>query len=691
LLIEIGTEEIPPSYIEPAIEFLRNCLSESLREARFDFASVRSAATPRRLTLFVESLSPVQRDVEIEVVGPPRQAAYDSNGSPTAAATGFAKGQGVEVSELRIVDTDRGPYVAVTRLDKGRPLTEVLPTIVEQCLSDVGFPKSMWWSEGGYRFARPIRWLVCLYGTETIDLEIAGVSSGRRTYGLRLRSSDPIELENADFESYSNALENAFVVVDVEDRKRMIREGIASKAEEVGGEVIEDEDLLHTNAYLVECPTIIAGRFDRRYLEIPKPVVVTAMKSHQKYFAVQDESGNLLPNFLAVVNAPENKVDLIRAGNERVLEARLEDAEFYWNEDLKTNLEEKVSQLKKVVWLEGLGTLYEKVTRVKDLVSGLAMELKAGETETKTALRAAWLCKADLVTEMVKDGKEFTDLQGTMGMEYALATGEDPAVASAIFEHYLPRFAGDMLPGSLPGIMVSIADKMDTVAGCFTAGITPSGSQDPLGLRRQATSILRIILDKDLTLELSRIIALGREGYENADSETMEKLERFFRNRVQRIFIDRGGRYDIVDAILASRWSDLKDVKARLDALTSSIGHESFEGIVIGAKRVSNILKTDEEKKQPRRDEMTEKMEMELYDRLMEARERVDELSAQGKLGKVAEVLFSLRPTIDRFFDDVMVMHEDADVRARRLGLMNEVRELFISFADFSKIVLEGE
>jgi glycyl-tRNA synthetase beta chain len=549
----------------------------------------------------------------------------------------------------------------------------------------------MWWSEDEYRFARPIRWLVCLYGQGVIDFEIAGVSTGRQTFGLRMHSTDPITLDSADFGSYSRALEDAFVIVDVDERRKIIRSGIEKAAGTVGGKVVDDEDLLHTNAYLVECPTVIAGRFDPRYLDIPKPVVVTAMKSHQKYFAVQDDGGKLLPNFLAVVNVPEDRIDLVRAGNERVLEARLEDAEFYWEEDLKTTLDEKVSELKKVVWLENLGTIYEKVERVKELVARLAEDLNACDEDAETALRAAWLCKADLVTEMVRDGKEFTDLQGTMGMEYALATGEAPTVATAIREHYLPRFAGDLLPESLPGTMVSIADKMDSVAGCFRAGMIPSGSQDPLGLRRQATGIVRMILEGSLPIGLSAVITHGSDGYEKGDSQAIEKLEAFFRNRVQRTFIDRGGRYDIVDAILAAGWSDLGDVKARLDTLSSAIGHESFEGIVIGAKRVSNILKTDENRKEPSRDEMTEKMEIELYDRLVEAKEKAETLSSEAHFDRVVETLFSLRPTIDRFFDEVMVMHDDPEVRARRLGLMQEVRKLFVSFADFSKIVLEGE
>ncbi len=684
LIFEVGTEEMPASYVPPAVEELKRALRTSLAEARLSFGSIRTFATPRRLAAIVAGIADVQEERTRTVTGPPAKVAFAEDGTPTKAAMGFARSQGVEVSDLEVVDG----YVRVTVLDEGRPAAEVLPPCLAAVLASLTFPKTMRWGPD-VRFARPIRWIVALLGDAVLDLTYAGVDAGRCTYGHRFWSPGPHEIPSV--EGYEELLERNYVVPDQAKREDAIVAGIRRAARECGGKVVEDEELLDEVTFLVEYPTAFAGRFDERFLKLPRDVVVAAMKGHQRYFAVEDEEGTLLPFFLCVANTPPDYVDLIRKGNERVLESRLADAEFYWTEDTRTPLAEKVEELKNVVWLEGLGSLYDKTERIEKLCRAIAQWISY--EDVGSVVRAARLSKADLVTEMVKDGKEFTELEGTMGREYAAASGEPPAVATAIYEHYLPRFAGDALPATVPGIILSVADRVDSIVGCFSAGLVPTGSQDPYALRRRAIGLVRILDEKKLPLSLRRLVEEAAVPYGADGGSTEELVARvldFLRQRARVLYIDAGYAYDLVDAVLEASLDDIAGVRPRLAALSHFRENEDFEGLVIGARRVMNILKgTTDYSYDPAA--LVEPASRALEEARARAAETVDVALGSGDLDRAVRALLDLRRPIDAFFDAVLVMVEDDGLRRARLGLLAEVRKLFLRVADFAKVVLEGE
>ncbi|MBD3349245.1 MAG: glycine--tRNA ligase subunit beta [Candidatus Eisenbacteria bacterium] len=684
LLFEIGVEEIPAPYVPGAIEGLAGAVAREFEEARLAYGSLRSFATPRRLAVIVEGLADSQEKLERLVVGPPARIAFSEDGTPTKAATGFARSQEVELSALEVVDE----YVQVTVTDAGRPARDVLPEILVACADSIQFPKTMRWGAGA-RFARPIRWLVAMLGNDVLDLEYAGVSASNSTRGFRFWSPGPHELGGAG--DYEDVLAANLVVADHEKRRNLIADALDESAAELcGGRVVANEGLLEEVTFLVEYPTVFAGRFSERFLELPRDVVVAAMKGHQRYFAVESEDGRLVPRFLCVANAPPDFIDDIRTGNERVLESRLDDAAFYWEEDTRTGLSDKVESLGNVVWLEGLGTLLDKTRRLEKLASWLAQRL--GAEDDKVATRAARLAKADLVTEMVRDGKEFTELQGTMGREYAAASGEPEAVAIAIYEHYLPRFAGDDLPETEAGTILSIADRIDSIVGCFSEGLSPTGSQDPYALRRQAIGLVRMIDEKGLDLDLVELAGSAAAGYGRSGngSELEEEVLEFIRGRARAFYIEKGYRYDLVDAVLAASLADLAGVRPRLEALTRFRKNADFEGLVIGTRRVSNILK-DQSLSGYAPDALTEPAERELENERARVENEVGEAVERADFQGAVSALLSLRPTIDTFFDDVMVMVEDEELRQARLGLLAEVRTLFMRIADFGKVVLEGE
>jgi glycyl-tRNA synthetase beta chain len=484
------------SYILPALSQLSCALERELTSARLSFESTRTFATPRRMTVIVKGVADAQTSETKTVTGPPARIAFGDDGAPTKAATGFARSQNVDVAALTVVDD----YVQVEVTDGGGPAADVLPRLLAAAADTLTFPKTMKWGPDR-RFARPIRWLVAMLGNEVLDLTYAGVQAGALTHGLRVWSPGPHEVEGAD--AYEDLLRDSYVIADHEKRKDTIANEALRVAGECGGRLVEDLELLDEVTFLTEYPTVYAGSFDKRFLKLPRDVVVAAMKGHQRYFAVESDDGKLLPHFLCVVNAPQDHHDIIRKGNERVLESRLDDAEFYWQEDTGSSLESKVERLKDVVWLEGVGSLYEKTERLEALAEYVARVIAPDALDT--AVRAARLAKADLVTEMVRDGKEFTELQGIMGREYALESGEPQTVATAIYEHYLPRFAGDALPKTPAGTILSIADKIDSIVGCFSVGLIPTGSQDPYALRRQAIGLVRIVDEGELPLSLGEL------------------------------------------------------------------------------------------------------------------------------------------------------------------------------------------
>jgi len=684
LLFEIGVEEIPASYVLPALAQLACSLERELTAARLSFESAHTLATPRRMTVIIKGVADAQTSETRTVTGPPAKVAFGDDGAPTKAATGFARSQGIDVAALTVV----GDYVQVEVTDDGGPAVDVLPRLLAAAADTLTFPKTMKWGPER-RFARPIRWLVAMLGDEVVDLTYAGVRAGNVTWGLRVWSPGPHEVAGAD--AYEELLRNNYVIADHEKRKSMIAEQTLRIAGECGGRLVEDPELLDEVTFLTEYPTIYAGRFDERFLELPRDVVVAAMKGHQRYFAVESDDGTLLPHFLCVVNAPENHHDIIRGGNERVLESRLDDAEFYWREDSGSSLESKVDRLKDVVWLEGVGSLYEKTERLESLAGYVARVVAPDALDT--AVRAARLAKADLVTEMVRDGKEFTELQGIMGREYALKSGERPEVASAIYEHYLPRFAGDTLPKAPAGTILSIADKTDSIVGCFSVGLIPTGSQDPYALRRQAIGLVRIVDEGALPLSLGELVRTAGAGYgvkDRALEELVESVLSFMRLRARTLFIDAGHAYDLVDAVLEASFDSLLGVRPRLTALTHFRAEDDFEGLVIGARRAMNILKG-----QAPGDfdpgALVEPASHALHEMKLAVAAGVDSAMAGGDFDSAVRELLRLRKPIDSFFDDVMVMVDDPKLKEARLGLLEEVKRLFMRVADFSRVVLKGE
>jgi len=681
LLFEIGVEEIPAAYVPAAIAALVEAVERELKEARLEHGTVRPFATPRRLAVTVENVSDSQEPLERQVVGPPARIAFGEGGEPTKAATGFARSQGVDVGDLEVVDD----YVQVRVVDQGRPADVVLPEILSSAADAVQFPKTMWWGVEK-RFARPIRWLVAMLGDRVLEMEYASVEASDQTAGLRFWSSGPHRLTGAG--DYETVLEKNMVVADHKKRKALIADALNVVAGECGGRVVTDEELLEEVTFLVEYPTVFAGSFSDRFLELPRDVIVAGMKGHQRYFAVESGDGRLLPRFLCVANAPPDFMDGIRSGNERVLESRLDDAAFYWQEDTKTPLSDKVDSLRNVVWLEGLGSLYDKTERLEKLSRWLAARVPSADAET--VARAARLAKADLVTEMVKDGKEFTELQGAMGREYAVASGEPEAVATAIFEHYRPRFAGDDLPSTVAGTILSIADRVDSVVGCFAGGLAPTGSQDPYALRRGAIGLVRMVDEKGLDLPLDELVRAGVAGYGDRGPELAGSVLEFVRGRARAFYIEKGYSYDLVDAVLESKLTDLAGVRPRLEALKRFRENADFAGLVIGIRRVSNILK-DQTPGQLEPGALVEPASKKLESERARVAAQVSESIASYDVDTAVSSLLSLRPSIDAFFDEVMVMVDDERLRNARLSLLASVRDLFMSIADFGRVVLEGE
>lgn len=701
LLLEVGVEEVPAGYIPPALGQLRADCEALLADLRLlePGAPVRTLGTPRRLVLVADGVRERQEDREVVTLGPARRAAFDAAGSPTKAAIGFARSRGLAVEALEVVATERGEYVAARALERGEPAAALLAARLPALVLGLRFPKSMRWDDTGVSFPRPIRWILALHGEGPLDVRMGGVASGRATFGHRFLAPGPVPVRSPG--DYEEALARAGVVVDPARRRVAIAAALEAAAREAGGRLVPDDDLLDQVTYLVETPGALAGSFDPRYLDLPREVIVTAMKEHQRYFAVEDDAGRLLPRFLSVVNVPRDdaeRIATVRAGNERVLAARLEDAEFYWAEDQKTPLRDKVPLLDRVVWQEKLGTVGGKARRIERLA--LAMVADAETTgRVDLAVRdvvasAAPLLKADLVTEMIQDGKEFTRLQGFMGREYARRSGEPPEVAEAIFEHYLPRFAGDRLPETPAGVVLSIADKVDTIVGCFGVGLVPTGSQDPFALRRLARGVLRILRDADAPWGVERLIDLAAAGY----GETLRAggaalrgdVLAFVADRLENLLVEEGLAYDAVEAALAVTRRP-REVGERARAIAAYRESPDFERLAIGFKRVANILKGAGETGAVDPARLIEPEERALHDALVAASAAIAPHLATRRYQQAMEVLLGLRGVIDALFDEVLVMAEDPALRANRLALLGEVRDLFLRFADLSRIVIEGE
>lgn len=682
LLLEIGVEELPSRFGQTTLDQIENNLSKLLKEERINFDNIEKYATPRRLTFVIKNLADKATDLEEEVKGPAKKIAVDADGNFTKPALGFMKSKGLDPENVYFKQLGNAEYLFGTIKQEGKHTSEVLKTIVPEAIKNVTFPKAMRWGGKNMRFARPIRWMVALLNNEVLDIDLEGIKSSNITRGHRFLGEREFEVNSV--EEYFEKLDKNFVVLDQHKRKEMIREQAIEVAKSLGGEVELDEDLLEEITFLVEYPTAFYGEFDEEYVKLPKEVVTTPMKEHQRYFPVLKD-GKLLPNFIAVRNGDSNRIDLVKAGNEKVLRARLADALFFYHEDTKKPLESFVDKLQTVVFQAKLGTVYDKTLRIEKLSQVILNELNMTESKENT-LRAAKLCKADLVTNMVF---EFTELQGIMGRDYAQVSGENEEVCQGIFEHYLPRFAGDILPETNTGIALSIADKLDSIAGFFAIGIKPSGSQDPYALRRQALGILSILLDRKLSVNLNNLINAALDNYSNLEfnkEEVASQIVEFFVERVKNLFKDLGIRYDVIDAVLNNNLDDISDIHTRALELNRWLQKDELVEMLTAFNRVATLAEkatTDIVKE----DLLKEDAEIKLYNGFKEIKSNVESLLLDKKYNEALDAFATLRPLVDNLFDNVMVMDKDEAIKENRLGLLKQIYSTMLTICDLSKIV----
>ena len=681
LLLEIGTEEVPAHVMPGILSQLKENAAKTFEELRIEYKNIKTLGTPRRSALLVEGLAEQQADLSKENRGPAVNIAFDADGNPTKAAQGFARGQGVKPEELVTKDG----YVYAMVHEKGGQTVDLLGDTLKSLVDGLNFPNNMHWADLDYKFIRPLRWLVALYGQDVIDFEVANVKSGRTSRGHRFLSEGDFEIANA--EDYVEACRKASIIVDQNERCEMIRQQIAEVAAANGGQAEVNEDLLEEVLYLVEYPTALCGKFDEKYLALPAEAVITPMRDHQRYFPVLKD-GQLLPLFITIRNGGKDHLETVQHGNERVLRARLEDAQFFFDEDRKKTLEQHGEKLKTVVFQDGLGTIYDKALRLEVLAGYIADAIGANEQDKKDAVRAAKLAKADLVTGMVT---EFTELQGVMGREYALLDGETKAVAQAIDEHYMPRFAGDSQPASVAGRIVSLADKIDTIVGTFSRGLIPTGSQDPFALRRQALGIVNMLKEAQYHISLSQLVAKAMELLNIADAGQQAKLQNdvadFMKLRLKNVLADAGIRYDVVDAVFVTV-DDIYGVFLRAQAVNEAV-KQDMEKTIQAFVRTGNIArKAEDVQAAVETDLLAEQVEKDLCKAYEAAASKVErEIEAQDYAGDIA-TLSQLAAPIDAFFDGVMVMDKDEKIKNNRLGLLKLVDNLICQVADFSKIVL---
>lgn len=687
VLLEIGTEELPAGFLPKALSDINEIADRKFKEGNISHGEITSMGTPRRLFLAVSDVAKKQSDQIIEKLGPAKRVCFDEAGAPTTAASGFARGQGVNVSELETIVTPKGEYVCVRKKISGEPTENILPSLLTGVISEIPLGKSMRWADFDFRFARPVRWILAVYGGKIIPFEMAGVQSGNLSYGHRFMAPSPLSPTTRD--EYISGLRGKFIIVDPRERKEIILSEIKKAAQEVGGHIFTSEELLETVVFLTEYPTVVCGSFDRSYLRLPQEVLTTTMISHQKYFPVTDESGSLLPYFIAVNNTLARDPVVVKRGNERVIRARLSDANFFFETDRKIPLSARVNDLKKIVFHTLLGTSYEKVLRIRELASWTADIIDPALKPNVE--RAALLAKADLTTLMVG---EFAELQGIMGREYALLAGENPHVAKAIYEHYLPLAAGGALPETNEGAIVSIADKLDSICGFFGVGLIPTGTADPYALRRQALGIINIILAKRYSLSLGEMIekslSILSPFLKNGKDEVKTAVMDFFKGRLQNMLLGELHPYDVIDAVLSTPIDDIVSTYEKIAAVETLKSRPDYQQLALTFKRVENIIRGYEEGVvQPEMFCTAE--EKELYENFLTVKKNVLKNTSHGNFGQALLELAHLKKPVDTFFETVLVMAEENDLRLNRLALLKEISSLFHKIADFSKIVAESE
>lgn len=681
LLLEIGTEEVPAHFMPGILAQLKEKATAKFQEMRLDFDEVTTLGTPRRTALLVKNLAETQQGASSEYKGPSTAIAFDKDGNPTKAAIGFARGKKVDVADLVVKDG----YVYAVSSEEGKQTVELLPTLLKELVEGLNFPKNMRWGDLDFRFVRPLRWLVALYDEEVIDFTVANVTSGRVSRGHRFLSEGDFTINKAS--DYEQACKDAFIIVDQEKRRDIIKAQIEEIAKAHNGHAEITEDLLEEVIYLVEYPTALCGTFEDKYLKLPKEAVMTPMRDHQRYFPVLDDNNNLLPLFITVRNGGDYCLDKVQHGNERVLRARLADAQFFFDEDRKHSLYDYVEKLKTVVFQEGLGTIYDKANRLAELSAFIGEKVNATEDEIKTTKRAAILAKADLVSAMVC---EFTELQGIMGREYALLDGEGQEVATAIYEHYMPRFAGDAEPASVAGRLVSLADKMDNIVATFSRGLVPTGSQDPFALRRQALGIVHTIIEANYTISISEIADKAMDLLNITDSEKRAEIQKnvaeFFTLRLKNVLGDNDVRYDIIDAVLENA-DEVAGTYAKACVTAQEIASGVLNDAIQAFVRVGNISKKAEN------NVINEALftldeEKALYNIYVAVAKDVETALNNKDYKTAIDKMQELTAPINNFFDNVMVMDKDEQIKNNRLALLKNIDTLIKSIADFGKIVL---
>ena len=681
LVLEIGTEELPVGDLSSALEQLRQSVPALLSDLRLSYTEIRIEGTPRRLAVVVDDVAPRQPDRQETIKGPPARAAFDDEGKPTGAAEGFARSRGVDVADLHVRDMDGGRYAVATVLERGQLAGQVLAEALPRLIAGLAFEQNMRWNASGVAFSRPIRWYVALLGKTVLPFTYAGVSSGRVTRGLRHLGSPEIEISDAS--DYWQIVTDHGILLDVAQRRQAIQEQAQAMAAQVNGVVPDDPTLLAEVTHLVESPTALRGDFDPEYLKLPVDILISVMKKHQRYFPVfgvpgSEQAGQLLPHFITVRNGDGENLPIVRLGNEDVIRARFSDARFFYQNDVRQHLGCFLPRLGTLTFQEKLGSVLDKVRRLERLAPCLGEMLDLSPAELMTVQRAANLCKADLATQMVV---EMTDLQGIMGREYALRSGEPQQVADAILEHYLPRFAGDALPSSLPGIIIGLADRLDSLTGLFAAGLKPSGTRDPFALRRAALAIVQVLVGRELRFDLRAAIRLAAERLPvPADESVQSDVLDYIVQRLRGVLLEQGLGYDVIDAVLSERGYDPYLAAQTASRLNDWVSRDGWIDLLNAYARCVRIVRDQETLYQVDPDRLVEEASVALYQAVQRQIERLGEAqktsSQEPAVDDVLEAIQALVPSINAFFDDVLVMAPDPAVRSNRLGLVQRVASL---------------
>ncbi|MBL0699841.1 MAG: glycine--tRNA ligase subunit beta [Desulfosarcina sp.] len=691
LLLEIGTEEIPAGYIEPALNSLSLILSEKLTGSRIEFGTVRVFGTPKRLAIEIADVAEKQESMITEITGPPARVGFDENGKPTIAAEKFAKKAGIPVEQLKLKKTKKGEYLSAEKKESGLETRILLESILPESILAITFPKTMKWADLDVLFARPIQSIMALFGENMISFTIGGIKSGRYVFGHRFMNPGKIKIN--DPAEYINVLRTASVFAEIDERKAIIEKDIKETAAELGGSIFSDSELVDIVTNLVEYPAVVAGRIDTKFLELPDVVLITSMREHQKYFSVVDQNNNLMPCFIAVNNTKAKDMALVSKGHERVLRSRLEDAMFFYRADLESSFDVWMDKLKGVLFQSGLGSVYEKVERVKNVAEFISDLFEVDADTKKDVSRAAQLCKTDLVSQVVV---EFPKLQGTMGRVYALKAGENEKVAAAIEEHYKPAYSGGPLPESLAGSILSIADKIDSICGCFCVDLVPTGASDPYALRRQGIGIIQIMLKNNFSFSLQKIIDQSLSLFQDKSTRPLQeisgKIVSFLTGRMTNILVEEGLSKDTVAAIVSVSSDIVPDVFNRARALEDLKKEPDFEPIAVAFKRVVNIIKksagleADSGLGDVDQSLFQDECERSLYNAFNQSAGRINDYINKGIYDQALHEIALMRAPVDDFFDEVLVMADDLKIRNNRLALLGKIAELFNNFADFSRI-----